>query len=87
IGAFDTTGFAYSNACEITDFDAAAWLTTTSPDDLGRAAQFAVAASRMAVADAGLTAQQVRDVRSLVSAGTTDGESRDLDHLTALQVA
>ncbi|MFJ5733399.1 beta-ketoacyl-[acyl-carrier-protein] synthase family protein [Streptomyces paradoxus] len=87
IGAFDTTGFAYSNACEITDFDAASWLDAQSPDDLGRAAQFAVAASRMAVADAGLTEQQVRDVRSLVSVGTTDGESRDLDHLTALQVA
>ncbi|WP_336111686.1 beta-ketoacyl-[acyl-carrier-protein] synthase family protein [Streptomyces sp. PTD9-10] len=86
ITAFDTTGFAYSNACEITDFDPAAWITEQSPDDLGRAAQFAVAASRMAVADAGLTEEQVREVRSLVSVGTTDGESRDLDHLTGLQV-
>ncbi|OXY98226.1 beta-ketoacyl-[acyl-carrier-protein] synthase family protein [Streptomyces diastatochromogenes] len=86
ITAFDTTGFAYSNACEITDFDPEAWITEQSPDDLGRAAQFAVAASRMAVADAGLTEEQVRGVRSLVSVGTTDGESRDLDHLTGLQV-
>ncbi|MFJ9864516.1 beta-ketoacyl-[acyl-carrier-protein] synthase family protein [Streptomyces sp. NPDC101165] len=86
ITAFDTTGFAYSNACEITDFDPEAWITEQSPDDLGRAAQFAVAASRMAVADAGLTEEQVREVRSLVSVGTTDGESRDLDHLTGLQV-
>ncbi|MFF4570672.1 beta-ketoacyl-[acyl-carrier-protein] synthase family protein [Streptomyces sp. NPDC001410] len=86
ITAFDTTGFAYSNACEITDFEPETWITEQSPDDLGRAAQFAVAASRMAVADAGLTEEQVRDVRSLVSVGTTDGESRDLDHLTGLQV-
>ncbi|MFJ9819545.1 beta-ketoacyl-[acyl-carrier-protein] synthase family protein [Streptomyces sp. NPDC101151] len=86
ITAFDTTGFAYSNACEITDFDPGAWITEQSPDGLGRAAQFAVAASRMAVADAGLTEEQVRGVRSLVSVGTTDGESRDLDHLTGLQV-
>lgn len=87
IGAFDTTGFAYSNACEITDFEPEAWLDAQSPEDLGRAAQFAVAAGRMAVADAGLTEAQLREVRTLVSVGTTDGESRDLDHLTALQVA
>ncbi|MGX9919508.1 beta-ketoacyl-[acyl-carrier-protein] synthase family protein [Streptomyces sp. NPDC002248] len=87
IGAFDTTGFAYANACEITDFEPADWLEAQEPEDLGRAAQFAAAASRMAVADAGLTAERVRAVRSLVSVGTTDGESRDLDHLTALQVA
>ena len=87
IEAFDTTGFDHSNACEITDFVPEEWITEQDPEDLGRAAQFAVAASRMAVADAGLTEEHVRAVRSLVSVGTTDGESRDLDHLTALQVA
>ncbi|MFB6813988.1 beta-ketoacyl-[acyl-carrier-protein] synthase family protein [Streptomyces sp. NPDC056347] len=86
ISAFDTTGFAYSNACEITDFDPETWLRDTPADELGRAAQFAVAASRMAVADAGLTENDVQARRTLVSVGTTDGESRDLDHLTALQV-
>ncbi|MEU2130147.1 beta-ketoacyl-[acyl-carrier-protein] synthase family protein [Streptomyces sp. NPDC018352] len=87
IGAFDTTGFAYSNACEITDFDPEAWLRDMAADELGRAAQFAVAGSRMAVADAGLTEDDVRARRTLVSVGTTDGESRDLDHLIGLQVA
>ncbi|MEY9875814.1 3-oxoacyl-[acyl-carrier-protein] synthase II [Streptacidiphilus sp. MAP12-33] len=87
ITAFDTTGFAHANACEITDFDPRQWMDELPADDLGRASQFAVAAGRMAVADAGLTVAQVRDQRALVSVGTTDGESRDLDHLTGLQVA
>ncbi|MFJ6938957.1 beta-ketoacyl-[acyl-carrier-protein] synthase family protein [Streptomyces sp. NPDC101132] len=87
IEAFDTAGFAHSNACEITDFDAEEWLRRLPADDLGRASQFAVAASRMAVADAGLTEADVRARRSLVSVGTTDGESRDLDHLVGVQVA
>ncbi|MFF9571361.1 beta-ketoacyl-[acyl-carrier-protein] synthase family protein [Streptomyces sp. NPDC014685] len=87
ISAFDTTGFAHANACEITDFDPGQWLRDTPAEELGRAAQFAVAGSRMAVADAGLTEDDVRARRTLVSVGTTDGESRDLDHLTALQVA
>lgn len=87
ISAFDTTGFAHSNACEITDFEPEAWLRELPADELGRAAQFAVAGARMAVADGGLTEADVRARRSLVSVGTTDGESRDLDHLTGLQVA
>ncbi|MEU8772392.1 beta-ketoacyl-[acyl-carrier-protein] synthase family protein [Streptomyces sp. NPDC048606] len=87
ISAFDTTGFAHSNACEITDFEPEAWLRELPADELGRAAQFAVAGARMAVADGGLTEADVRARRSLVSIGTTDGESRDLDHLTGLQVA
>jgi 3-oxoacyl-[acyl-carrier-protein] synthase II len=86
IGAFDTTGFAHSNACEITDFEPEAWLRELTPDELGRAAQFAVAGSRMAVADAGLAEEDVQARRTLVSIGTTDGESRDLDYLTRLQV-
>ncbi|MFF1478052.1 beta-ketoacyl-[acyl-carrier-protein] synthase family protein [Streptomyces sp. NPDC058301] len=87
ITAFDTTGFAHSTACEITDTDPAGWLRVVPAEELGRAAQFAAAASRMAVQDAGLDEDAVRGRRALVSMGTSDGESRDLDHLVGLQVA
>ncbi|MGA5129471.1 beta-ketoacyl-[acyl-carrier-protein] synthase family protein [Streptomyces blastmyceticus] len=87
VTSFDTTGFAHSVACEITDADPADSLRTLDAEELGRAARFAVAASRMAVADAGLSDHDVRLRRTLVSVGTSDGESRDLDHLVALQVA
>jgi 3-oxoacyl-[acyl-carrier-protein] synthase II len=86
ITAFDTAGFAHSNGCEVVDFDAGDWIDTIDPAGLGRASQFSVAAAKMAVADAGLTADRLRRLRALVSVGTTDGESRDLDSLTAQQL-
>jgi 3-oxoacyl-[acyl-carrier-protein] synthase II len=86
IRAFDTTGFAHSNGCEIVDFDAGEWIDNVDPDELGRASQFSVAAAKMAVADAGLSLEALRGLRALVSVGTTDGESRDLDTLIGQQL-
>ncbi|GGO52005.1 beta-ketoacyl-[acyl-carrier-protein] synthase family protein [Streptomyces lasiicapitis] len=84
---FDTTGFAHANGCEVDDFDPARWIHHVDPDGLGRATQFAVAAAGMAVADAGLSQEELRARRSLVSVGTTDAETRDLDALTGVQLA
>lgn len=86
ITSFDTSGFAHANGCEVDDFDPTRWMTRTPVEELGRASQFAVAAARMAIEDAGLTDDEVRSRRALVSVGTTDGESRDLDHLVGVQV-
>ncbi|GHJ36859.1 beta-ketoacyl synthase [Streptomyces sp. TS71-3] len=86
ITAFDTTGYEHANGCEITDFEPERWIRSVSGDELGRASQFSVAAARMAVADAGLPEDDLRAGKSLVSIGTTDGESRDLDHLVETEV-
>ncbi|QFU90551.1 beta-ketoacyl synthase [Amycolatopsis sp. YIM 10] len=86
ITAFDTTGFAHANACEITDFEPGRWLRTVPAGSLGRASQFSVAAAVMALRDGGLAEERLRSAPSLVSVGTTDGESRDLDHLVAVEV-
>jgi len=87
IEAFDTTGFAYANGCEVPDFQPERHISRVPVDELGRASQFSVAAATMAVADAGLDAADLRGRRTLVSIGTTDGESRDLDHLVATEIA
>lgn len=86
ITAFDTTGFAYANGCEVEDFDPAEWIRRVDPDELGRATQFSVAAAHLAVADAGLSLEELRERRALVSVGTTDAESRDLDALVDVQL-
>jgi 3-oxoacyl-[acyl-carrier-protein] synthase II len=86
ITAFDTTGFTHSNGCEVADFDANEWIDNVDPAELGRASQFSVAAAKMAVADAAMTHEQLRRLRALVSVGTTDGESRDLDTLIGQQL-
>ena len=87
ITAYDTDGFAYANGCEVTGFTASDHLRTLDPAELGRATQFAAAAARMAVEDAGLDEQALADRRCLVSVGTTDGGSSDLDTLVEAEVA
>jgi 3-oxoacyl-[acyl-carrier-protein] synthase II len=88
VRAFDTSGFDHGIGCEIVDFAPDPWLRRLDPDSLGRAAQFAVAASRMAVDHAGLGAADDLPARAgLVAIGTTDGESRDLDDLAAQELA
>jgi 3-oxoacyl-[acyl-carrier-protein] synthase II len=86
ITAFDTTGFAHANGCEVVGFEPQRWIRRLAVDELGRASQFAVAAASMAVRDAGLSGDAVRARRALVAVGTTDGESRDLDQLVQLQL-
>ncbi|MFE7558213.1 beta-ketoacyl-[acyl-carrier-protein] synthase family protein [Kitasatospora sp. NPDC057500] len=86
ITAFDTTGFAHSHGCEVTDFDPAEWIRGFEPEELGRATQFSVAAANMAVADAGIALEELRTRRTMVSVGTTDAESRDLDLLVGEQL-
>jgi 3-oxoacyl-[acyl-carrier-protein] synthase II len=87
ITAFDTTGYAHSNGCEVIGFDPAEWIHRTPVAELGRASRFAAAAARMAVRDAGLIDRQLQAARCQISIGTTDGESHDLDRLTAAEVA
>jgi 3-oxoacyl-[acyl-carrier-protein] synthase II len=86
ITAFDTAGFDHALGCEVVGFRPAQWLHRHQPEELGRAAQFATAAARMAIDDAALGEDEVRAGRTLVAVGTTDGESRDLDALVGAQV-
>lgn len=80
ISAFDTAGFDYANGCEVPN-------RTAPAPHRGRAAQFAVDAARLAVTDAGLSPADIAAQRVTIAVGTTDGESRDLDDLTAQQCA
>jgi 3-oxoacyl-[acyl-carrier-protein] synthase II len=86
ITAFDTTGYAYANGCEIPDFMPDEWIHHLPIAAMGRATQFSTAAARMAVIDADLDERYLRGQRCLVSIGTTDGESADLDRLVEQEV-
>ena len=86
ITVFDTEGFDRTNGCEVVGFEPRDWVRTLPVETLGRATQFSVAAARMAIGDAGLTLPDLRDRRGLISIGTTDGESYDLDRLVQTEV-
>ena len=86
ITAFDTAGYAHANGCQVLGFRPEEWIHRVPVGELGRAGRFSAAAGRMALLDAGLTEQDLRAVRCQVSIGTTDGESFDLDRLTAAEL-
>jgi 3-oxoacyl-[acyl-carrier-protein] synthase II len=87
ITMFDTEGFAHANGCEVAGFEPEKWITNTPVRELGRATRFATAAARMAVQDAGFTEDELRGQRGLISIGTTDGESYELDQLVANELS
>ncbi|WP_217208202.1 beta-ketoacyl synthase [Streptomyces sp. AC550_RSS872] len=87
ITAFDTTGFPSRRGHQVHGFDAAARLHRVRPELTGRATQFAAAAARMALDDAGLDEDWLRERRGTVVVGTTDGEVGELDLLTESALA
>ncbi|GHC63172.1 3-oxoacyl-ACP synthase [Streptomyces cinnamoneus] len=87
ISIFDVGGFAHSNGCEVSSYEPEQWITRTPLDTLGRASRFAVGAARMALQDAGLDPARLAEQRGLISMGTTDGESYELDQLVGVELA
>jgi 3-oxoacyl-[acyl-carrier-protein] synthase II len=87
ISTFDTSGFEHANACEVRDFKPEAWIRRTQPKHLSRAAQFAVAAARMAVEDARLDEDYLASRHGHISIGTTTGGTREIDALTEAEAA
>lgn len=87
ITAFDTNGFDFARGCEVVGFEPTEWIHNIGVDTLGRATQFSVAGARMAIADAAVDGQWLRQRRGLISIGTTDGESNELDKLVAAGIA
>lgn len=86
IEAFDTTGFRYATGCEVRGFEPERWVRRVPLAEVGRATQFAIAAARMAAADAGLDEEELRRQHGIVSIGTTDGGSDDGERLAEAAV-
>ncbi|WP_431033786.1 beta-ketoacyl-[acyl-carrier-protein] synthase family protein [Streptomyces sp. P6-2-1] len=82
ITAFDSTGFPSRRGHQVRGVEESAWLRRTRTETTGRATRFAAVAARMALEDAGLTEEWLRERRGAVVIGTTDGETGELDLLT-----
>jgi len=79
VESFDTGGYSVHRGGEVKGFDAAPFLVNLDAARLGRASQFAAAAARLALADAGLDACLLDPLRAGVSMGTTSGEPREVE--------
>ncbi len=79
VESFDTSRFKVRLGAEVRGFDPAPWCERLRPEELGRASQMAVAAARLALADAGLDVATVDAERAGVAMGTTSGEPLEIE--------
>jgi len=79
VESFDTRAFNVHLGAEVRDFRAEPFVRRLDPGALGRASQLAIAAARMALADAGLALSALVPERAGVVMGTTSGEPREVE--------
>jgi 3-oxoacyl-[acyl-carrier-protein] synthase II len=79
VTSFDTSRFKVRLGAEVRGFDPEPWCRRRDPAELGRASQMAVAAARLALADAGLDPADVDPDRAGVAMGTTSGEPLEVE--------
>lgn len=79
VESFDTSQYEVHGGGEIKEFHAADYVRTLDPKYLGRASQLAIAAARLAMADAGLDAGALDPERTGVAMGTTSGEPQEVE--------
>jgi len=79
VESFNTDGYSVHRGAEVKDFRAEDYLLNFDAAHLGRASQFAIAAARLALADAGVDTDSLDPTRAGVSMGTTSGEPREVE--------
>ncbi|MEV6583958.1 beta-ketoacyl-[acyl-carrier-protein] synthase family protein [Streptomyces sp. NPDC051582] len=80
ITRFDTREFPHRRGHQVADFKPGDWVHNLPLEEVGPAAAFAIAATRMALTDAGLDATELhKRRRGFIAVGTTDGGVPDLD--------
>src|SRR3989441_1288151 len=79
VQSFDTSSYNVHCGSEVKDFQAEDFFLNLDAAHLGRASQFAIAAARLALADAGVEISSLDLKRAGVSMGTTSGEPREVE--------
>ena len=84
---FDTTGFDTKIAGEVKDFNAEQWMDKKTARHIGRYCQFALAASKQALAQAGMNPAEMDpdDVGVIVSSGIGGMEEIEKSHTSLIQ--
>jgi 3-oxoacyl-[acyl-carrier-protein] synthase II len=87
VKSFDTSAYSVHRGAEVHDFEAENYLSNLDAAHLGRASQFAIAAARLALADANVEIASLDLERAGVSMGTTSGEPREVERFDDLFVS
>lgn len=86
VQSFDTSRYPVHLGGEIRDFEPGRYVERLDTGQLGRASQFAVAAARLALTDAGL-GHTTDALRTGVSIGTTSGEPACVERFNDLELS
>ncbi|MFH0926157.1 MAG: beta-ketoacyl-[acyl-carrier-protein] synthase family protein [bacterium] len=81
ITAFDTKDYATHSGAEVKGFNPSDFLEMDQQKTMGRASQMAVAATRLALEDAGIELEKVKKKEAGVVIGTTMGETQQLEQI------
>lgn len=87
VQSFDTSAYNVHRGAEVKEFNAEEYILNLDAAHLGRASQFAIAAARLALADAGVEIGSLDRKRAGVSMGTTSGEPREVERFDDLYVS
>ena len=87
VRSFDTSAYSVHCGAEVHDFHGEQYLSNLDAAHLGRASQFAIAAARLALADANVEIASLDLKRAGVSMGTTSGEPREVERFDNLFVS
>lgn len=87
VESFDTSAYNVHRGAEVHDFRAENYLSNLDAAHLGRASQFAIAAARLALADANVEIATLDLKRAGVSMGTTSGEPREVERFDDLFIS
>ena len=86
VESFDTSEFATHRGGEVSDFEPAAFISEPRVRKYNRASQSAIAAARMALADAGMKSDDVSSKRVGVVIGTTMAEVQAIEAMDQIWV-
>ena len=87
VESFDTGRYAVHVGGEVKRFVPAEFVKTLPVDSMARASQLAIAAARLALADAGIAPGSFDPATVGVSMGTTSGEPALIEHFNDLELA
>lgn len=87
VESFDTSNYYVHRGAEVKTFCADDYVLKLNINRIGRASQFAIAAARIALEDAGLNMSSFESERVGVSMGTTSGEPKQVEHFNDAQIS
>lgn len=87
VESFDTSAYSVHKGGEVKGFSHAPYVINLTPDQIGRASHFAIAAARLALEDAGVDVDGLDRRRAGISMGTTSGEPNQIEQFDDCYVA